>query len=728
MNKAGAKDFRLRSHPILPIRERREVPFTFNGRALRALEGEVITTALFANGIQIFGHHPRDGRPQGIFCVNGQCSQCMVLVEGIAVKGCMQVVKPGMKVASCEGLPKLPPADSLPAYQEIPSFETDVLVIGGGPAGINAAIELGRLGIKTTLVDDKNEFGGKLTLQTHPFFGSRDDCYAGTRGIEIAHLLTHDMEVLPSVSAMLATTAVGAFYDKRVGLFKDGRYFIVKPRVVLVAAGAREKGLAFPGCDLPGVYGAGAFQTLLNRDLVKPTERLFIVGGGNVGLITAYHAIQAGITVIGLVEALKECGGYKVHLDKLRRLGVPIFTSHTVIRAEGAEKLERITIAGIDERFRPIGGTEKSYAADTLLIAVGLSPVNELAEKLRAYEIETYMAGDAEEIAEASAAIFSGKITGRRIAQALGHDVDIPPEWDETALVLRSKPGRTASYEAPKLDVPIYPIIRCVQEIPCNPCIDCCPRKSIALEGDSIMDLPRFEGDCIGCTQCVAACPGLAISLIRPDYDVGKGTSLLVLPYELESTDLMEGRGVTTVDMEGNKVGKGTIIAFRTSSLDERRKIVSIEVPKSEAFVVAGFSVQELEQPGKGVGVTEPVPDDTIICRCEHITAGEVRGEIRAGVRDMNVLKSTVRTGMGACGGKTCTELILRLYREAGVALSEITLPTNRPFVAEVPLSVFAGVAPDTPGASPDRAAPDAGKAPKAGVSDRVRGSDAYEV
>ena len=96
-----------------------------------------------------------------------------------------------------------------------------------------------------------------------------------------------------------------------------------------------------------------------------------------------------------------------------------------------------------------------------------------------------------------------------------------------------------------------------------------------------------------------------------------------------------------------------------------------------------------------GIGIGEPVPDDTIICRCERITAGEVRGEIRAGVRDMNILKATIRTGMGACGGKTCTELILRLYREMGVDLSEVTLPTNRPFTAEVPLGVFAGAESD---------------------------------
>jgi NADPH-dependent 2,4-dienoyl-CoA reductase/sulfur reductase-like enzyme/Fe-S-cluster-containing hydrogenase component 2 len=684
--------FRLRSHPILDIEKRGTVSFTFNGEELEALEGEVITSALFANGYKVFGHHPRDGGPQGIFCVNGQCSQCMVLVDGIPVKGCMRIVEPGMRIESCEGVPGLPPEDAAPRFEKIPVIETGVLVIGGGPAGINAAIELGKLGVETLLIDDKNELGGKLTLQTHTFFGSEADCYAGTRGTRIAEILTEEVGKLGSVRVMLETTAVGAYYDKMVGLNCGDRYFLVKPDAVLVACGAREKTLAFPGCDLPGVYGAGAFQTLLNRDLIRPTERLYVVGGGNVGLITAYHAIQAGIQVVGLVEALPSCGGYKVHDDKLRRLGVPVLTSHTVIRAEGAEELERITIAQIDKNFKPIEGTERSFDVDTLLIAVGLSPVNELYEKLAAFGLTCYTAGDAEEIAEASAAIFSGKITGRRIARDLGVDVDIPKEWEETAEVLRSKPGLVEAYKPDKQKMKIYPLVRCVEEIPCNPCIDSCPRQSIIMPGDTIMELPRFTGDCIACGQCVAICPGLAVNLIQPDYDEERGTSLLILPYELEDGDLVAGREVKTVDMEGNIIGSGIITAYRESSIDAKRKLVSVEVPKSEAFDVAGFIVLEAEEGAKGFGVAEPVPDDTIVCRCERITAGEVRREIESGVRDMNILKATIRTAMGACGGKTCTELILRLYKEAGVDLDEVTLPTNRPFVSEVPLSAFAGV------------------------------------
>lgn len=659
---------------------------------MKALEGEAITSALYANGIKVFGHHSRDGAPQGIFCVNGQCSQCMVIVDGITVKGCMVEVREGMKVESCEGVPGLPYSDGLPVFSGIDTVRTEVLIIGGGPAGINAAIELGTLGIETLLIDDKSELGGKLTLQTHPFFGSREDCYAGVRGIDIADIMTGELSKLDSVKVITSTTAVGAFEDRKVGMYGPEGYFLVEPRVVLVACGARERGLAFPGCDLPGVYGAGAFQTLLNRDLIMPTERLFIVGGGNVGLIAGYHAIQAGIKVIGLVEALPKCGGYKVHADKLMRLGVPIYTSHTVISAEGDGKLERITTAAIDESFKPIEGAARTFDVDTLLVAVGLSPIDELYYKISEFGLECYTCGDSAEIAEASAAIFSGKITGRKIARALGHDVEIPGDWESKQAVLRSKPGAVVEWAPEAGEGKAYPVIRCVEEIPCNPCVDSCSHCSIVIKGDPIMGLPEFTGECTGCLKCVAACPALAITLVRPDAGEADGTSVVVVPYELDSSSLEKGAEVRTVDFDGNPVGTGKIIRVNKAPGDDKRMLVSIEVPAEQAIDVSALLELEAEEGAMGGGIADSISDDTIVCRCERITAGEIRAEIRAGVLDMNILKATVRTGMGACGGKTCTELILRLYREEGIDIDDVTLPTERPFIAEVPLSVFAGV------------------------------------
>lgn len=650
----------------------------------------MISSALFANGVRIFGHHPVGNAPQGIYCVNGQCSQCTVLVDSVPVKACMTAVRPGMRITSCEGIPDLPPDDRRPEFSAIETLETEVLVVGGGPAGINTAVELGGLGIETLLVDDKSKPGGKLTLQTHPFFGSREDCYAGTRGIEIADILTDRIDSLDSVRVMGSTSAVGVFHDRAVGLYNQGRYLLVKPRAAVVATGAREKSLAFPGCDLPGVYGAGAFQTLLNRDLVIPSERLFIIGGGNVGLISGYHALQAGIKTVGVVEALDRCGGYKVHLDKLRELGVPIFTRHTVVRAEGDQALERVIISEIDEKFRPVKGTRRAFEVDTLLIAVGLTPINELHDKFREFGIQSFTCGDAGEISEASAAIFSGKITGRRVARSLGYEVEIPAGWEDTEEVLRSDPGKVYEFSIEQNDLEKYPIIRCVQEIPCNPCVDSCPKGSIKIDDHTIMGLPHFQGECIGCMQCVTSCPALAVTLVLPSEE--KKMSRVVIPYELSRDLISAGREVTTVDMDAEVVGRGEIAEFREAPGDNKRLLVTLEVPQSDAEKVAGIRVFE---PEEGIPIEEdeePLDDKTIICRCERVTVGRVRKEILNGVRDMNVLKATIRTGMGACGGKTCTDLILRLFRECGVNPEEITLPTDRPFIEEIPLSVFAGI------------------------------------
>ncbi|MEN6559688.1 MAG: FAD-dependent oxidoreductase, partial [Acidobacteriota bacterium] len=404
--------YRIDQHPILPIPSRSKVPFTWKGQALEAFEGETVASALFAAGVRIFGHHARDGAAQGIFCANGQCAQCLVLADGIPVKSCMELVRPGLRVDPVEGLPELPrvAAAGGAAARAVETVRVPVLIIGGGPAGLSAAIELGRRGIETLLIDDKHRLGGKLVLQTHRFFGSIEAVYAGTRGIDIATRLESDVRSFPAVRVWLQSTALAVYSDRKVGVLAGGRrYVLIESEVLLVTSGAREKNLAFPGNTLPGVYGAGAFQTLVNRDLVKPTERLFIVGGGNVGLIAGYHALQAGIAVVGLVEALPECGGYKVHRDKLVRLGVPVYTSHTVVSANGAESVESVTIARVDGNFRPVKGTERSFACDTLLIAVGLDPVNEFYEKAREFGLTAFAAGDAEEIAEASAAIFSGK-------------------------------------------------------------------------------------------------------------------------------------------------------------------------------------------------------------------------------------------------------------------------------------------------------------------------------
>ncbi|MCK5773639.1 MAG: FAD-dependent oxidoreductase, partial [Thermoplasmata archaeon] len=548
---------RIENHPILEAPVRKEVTFNWNGAAVNGYEGEMLSSALISNGVDIFGHHPKDNSPQGIFCANGQCAQCLVICNGKPVKSCMTPLAVGMDVRSVEGLPEAPGEDAHVETHDIPVKDVDVLVIGGGPAGLSASLELGKLGVSTLMIDDKDRLGGKLVLQTHKFFGSVKDSFAGTRGYRIGDILADELKGHESVETWTETTAVGVFSDGLVGLMKGDQYHLIRPKKLLVTAGARERMLSFPGNTLPGVYGAGAFQTIVNRDMVRCSERIMIIGGGNVGLIAGYHAIQAGIEVVGLVEALPRVGGYKVHADKLMRLGVPIWTRHTVVAAHGEERVESVTIAQLDESWKVIKGTERRFEVDTVLIAVGLAEVDEFFHKAREFNIDVFSAGDSQEIAEASAAMFSGRIEGLRIAGSLGLDTgEIPREWNEKMEVLRSKPGLTRKIEAPEDEEGVMPIIHCDQEIPCNPCSSVCPKGSINMEGGTITGLPWFDEEkgCIGCLSCVGICPGLAITLV--DYRDDPDMPTVTLPYEVWREEVEVGRVVPVLDENGGLLGR----------------------------------------------------------------------------------------------------------------------------------------------------------------------------
>lgn len=688
-------EYRVERHPILSVEPRERVVFYWQGQELAARQGETIAAALFAHGVRIFGHHHKDRAPQGIFCANGQCAQCLVLMDGRPVKSCMELVRPGVRVEPAEGLPELPQVAEAPALHDIEEISVPVLIIGGGPAGLSAAIELGQRGIQTLLVDDKHRLGGKLVLQTHRFFGSVAAVYAGTRGIDIATQLEEEVRKHSSVHLWLQSTALAVFSDQKVGILRQGsRYVLVKPQILLVAAGAREKSLAFRGNTLPGVYGAGAFQTLVNRDLVRSARRLFIVGGGNVGLIAGYHALQAGIEVVGLVEALPECGGYKVHRDKLARFGVLIYTSHTIVSANGEETVESATIAQVDECFQPIPGTERSFECDTVLIAVGLDPVNEFYLKAQEYSMPVFAAGDAEEIAEASAAIFSGKIKGLEVARALGCDVgEISAEWYRTAEILKSRPGQVEEEKRPEAERGVFPIFHCVQEIPCDPCSAVCKRGLIRIEGD-IRHTPVFcvedpEKGCTGCERCVIVCPGLAITLV--DYRQDPEYPTVTLPYEFLQESIEVGDLVTVEDTAGTVLGEVEVTGVRAIKANDRTIAVKVRVPREYARRIAGIRVQE-ERVGQPLArYVQRTTDDTVICRCERVTAGEIRALIRQGARDISEIKTVTRACMGACGAKTCTLLIHRLFREEGVPAAEIVDQPKRPLFMEVPLGIFAG-------------------------------------
>ena len=683
---------RISQHPVLDVQDYKEVSFSFDGKQLVGREGEMVSSALFANGIRTFSIHSVDDAPQGLFCANGQCAQCTVIIDGLPVKSCITPLQEGMEIRTLVHHPELPADDNWrPAHPPL-ELSCQVLIVGAGPSGITSAIELADLGFSVILVDDKDHLGGKLVLQTHKFFGSMADCYAGTRGTDIAKILEEEARKRENITIMTSSTVVGIYSDGKAGIYQDReeRYVHVSFAGLIVSTGARERSLIFPGNDLPGVFGAGAFQTLVNRDLVKSSQRVLIVGCGNVGLIGAYHALQAGINVVGLLDIAPAVTGYKVHADKIVRMGVPIYLNHTLIGVEGDGKVERATIAQVDEDWNPLLETAKTFAVDTVLIAVGLSSADEFFTSGNEAGVPVLKTGDANEIAEASSAMMGGRIVGREMARLLGSDISTPAEWSEKADILKSHPGQVFERSYNLAGKGWEPMIHCYQEIPCNPCTTVCPHDSIHLDDrtGTIMDLPRFSGKCIGCGLCVLICPGLAITLARKSREE-EGLADLVVPHEYDHS-FEPGSKVRLRGVEGADLGEGVVKASRYNK-KHRTHLITLEVPEELATQAVGILVQDPE-------VTKPLaeadftymPDHAVVCRCERVTVGEIKKFVEEHeVTDINQLK-IARLAMGACGGKTCLDLVPRVLMQAGVERERINAATYRPLTVEVPMKALA--------------------------------------
>jgi sarcosine oxidase subunit alpha len=341
-------------------------------------------------------------------------------------------------------------------------IHTDALIIGGGPAGLCAAQELGRKGFFVILAERHPHLGGQLIKQTHMFFGSEKQ-YASMRGIDICNVLKEKLQEMPNVQIMLSTTILGIYEEGVVTAQSQNDYIKIKPKVIIVATGASEKFLAFPNNDLPGIYGAGAVQTLMNVYGIKPANEVVMLGAGNIGLIVSYQLIQAGVKVKAILDAAPHIGGYLVHASKLARMGIPIMTSTTIKRAIGKEKLKGVEIVSLDEKWNPVANSEKYISCDNLCISVGLTPLTELLwqagcemvytptlggyvpkrTNLNQTSVENiFVCGDASGIEEASSAMVGGHIAGIGAAKYLGNysgqDERLLEEYMAQAKSLRS--------------------------------------------------------------------------------------------------------------------------------------------------------------------------------------------------------------------------------------------------------------------------------------------------
>lgn len=619
-------------------------------------------------------------------------------------------------------------------------MKCEILVIGGGPAGMSAAITARRLGASVTIVEENSVLGGQLIKQTHKFFGSEQH-YAGVRGIEIATVLESELKSL-SISVLTDTTVTGIHNSHIVGAVRQNKFFEIEADRIIVATGAYENMLSFPNSDLPGVCGAGGVQTLMNVEGIRPGKDVVMVGAGNIGLIVSYQLMQADVNVVCVVEALPKVGGYDVHARKLRRLGVPILLEHTIVRVDGKESVESATLARV-KNFRVIEGTEFSVDCDAVCIAVGLTPLSELLalagcemryiaelggcvawhdENMRTSLDHIYLAGDVSGIEEASTAMVEGKIAGLAAAHSLRYCSDsefekMRKDFEAELSCLRSGPfgekaragkrslGALRQVDLSARDDPgkearagktretdagdgVKAVIECYERIPCDPCVSACRFGAVEIGGD-MNDVPRIDlTKCTGCGECVGACPGLAIFVV--DRNFSDKEVQVGIPYEFLPVPA-KGEVVTALSREGVPVCDAKVTRVRKDKKFPGTAVIYIAVPKQHADAVRFFALKGREKPPFIKKNPRTGKEDVVICRCEDIYQSQVEALIESGYHSFDELKRILRCGMGPCQGKTCQRLILGiLSRRLGKGLEDLQPQTARSPVKPVQLGAFA--------------------------------------
>lgn len=464
-------------------------------------------------------------------------------------------------------------------------MDVELAVIGAGPAGLAAAVAAAEAGVHVALIDEQSAPGGQIWRQPPPGATPPAALRTPPEGARLLDRL-EELERENRVVRWERTLVWGHFADGELGLFRDGSVDRVRARRIVVATGAYDLPIAFPGWTLPGVMAAGGVQTFLKAQLLVPGRRILLVGAHPLLLVVAAQLVEAGAGVVGVAFAQSPSVAYVGHHGRdlwlqrhrwpegwaavrtLRRAGVPILFGHMIARAEGADRVTGAVLTKVDDAWRPLPNTEKLVACDTIAIGYGFVPATEFTRQAGCRHV-----------------------------------------WDDVA-------GHWVCEQGPDLRTSI-------------------PHIFVAGEAAGIGGAPvaQLEGRLAGLT--VAA----------------------ELGYE-----------------------SAQLAREREALLPQRREL------RRTAQALNRLSAL---QPG----LFTLMDDDTIVCRCEELTAGTLRQALRdhPHITNANALKLVTRCGMGPCQGRYCHGAAARLIQEArGAAPQDIGPFTGRAPIKPVSLGALA--------------------------------------
>lgn len=261
----------------------------------------------------------------------------------------------------------------------------EIVIIGGGPAGLAAAAEAKRAGAEKILILERDDrLGGILNQCIHNGFGLHTFKEELT-GPEYAARFIEQVKQL-SMEYRLHTMVMDITKERVITAMSSERgIYQIQAKAVILAMGCRERprgALNIPGYRPAGIYTAGTAQRLVNMEGYLPGKEVVILGSGDIGLIMARRMTLEGAHVNVVAELMPYSGGLKRNIVQcLDDYGIPLKLSHTVVKIHGKKRVEGVTLAQVDAQAKPIPGTEEFYPCDTLLLSVGLLPENELSRQ-----------------------------------------------------------------------------------------------------------------------------------------------------------------------------------------------------------------------------------------------------------------------------------------------------------------------------------------------------------